>query len=210
MAITGTFNGAQIVALPIKPSIKQIELAMNDTVSASRSPFSGATQLQVWPGADWWEANITLPQMVESDAMVWTAFLSELRGMMNSFYLGDPLRVQPSGSALGSPVVNGVNAAMATTLNTRGWTANSTGLLLPGDMLQIGVRLHRVLDAVNADANGDASISIWPSIREATTDGQAIILNNPQGLFRLAENRRSSLTTETRLSGISFKAVEAR
>lgn len=210
MAVIGTFNGASIVAFPSKPGIQQLQLDMNDTVAMSRSPFTGQTQVQSWPGADWWEASITLPQMNESDAAIWTAFLAELRGMTNMFYLSDPLHKQPQGSPQGTPVIRGVNPAMATTLNTRGWKANTFRLLLPGDQIQIGQRLHRVLDVVNSDTAGYGTINIWPSIREATTDGQALILNNPQGLFRLADNKRSVLTTETRLSGISFRAIEAR
>ena len=134
--------------------------------------------------------------------------------MLNQFYLTDPNHAQPAGTPLGTsagaPCVAGVNLAMATVLNTKGWLPSTMGHLLPGDQLQIGQRLHRVLEQVNSDANGDASISIWPSIREVTTDGDPLTLNNPQGLFRLAENRRSVLTTETLLSGISLKCLEAR
>jgi hypothetical protein len=206
----GTYNGASILALPTTPAPKSIELGMNDTNAMSRSPFSGATQVQAWPGADWWDASIALPQMVAADAAVWSAFLAECRGILNVFYLSDPTYTGPKGTVKGAPVVNGVNNAMSTQLNTRGWTPSSFRLLLPGDYFQLGDRLHRVLDALNSDANGDATISIWPSIREATTDGQAINLNKPQGLFRLVDNRRSVLTDETRLSGVSLKAVEAR
>src|SRR4051812_1947323 len=117
MAIIGTFNGARIVALPDKPGIKQIELVMNDTVAMSRSSFTGTTQVQSWPGADWWEASITLPQMTQEDASVWSAFLAELRGMTNVFCLCDPLHRHPLGTPQGAPVISGVNTAMATTLN---------------------------------------------------------------------------------------------
>jgi hypothetical protein len=212
--IIGSFNGASILAFPARPGLRQLELVMNDTVSVTRSPFTGQTQLQAWPGADWWEANLTLPQMPQCDAQIWTAFLAQCRGMSNLFALGDPLHAQPSGTprgtTAGAPTVAGVNSAMATSLNTKGWLPSAMGLLLPGDQLQIGQRLHRVLDQVNSDSSGNAAISIWPSIREATADGDPLTLNNPRGLFRLAENRRSVLTTETLLSGISLKCVEAR
>lgn len=210
MAVTGNYLGASIIALPSTPAFKEVELIMNDTVAMSRSPFTGTTQVQAWPGADWWEASLTLPQLTQADAVVWSAFLGELRGMANVFYLRDPSYRGPFGVPQGAPVVNGVNVAMSQTLNTRGWKPSTFRLLLPGDLLQIGYRLHRVLDVVNSDATGAAAISIWPSIREATTDGEAIVLKQPQGLFRLADNRRSVLSTESRLSGISFKALEAR
>ena len=206
----GTYNGAAILAFPSHPAPKSIELVMNDTVAMSRSPFTGSTQVQSWPGSDWWEANIALPKLQAADAAVWSAFLAECRGMLNVFYLSDPTYKGPQGTVLGVPVVSGANNAMATQLATKGWTPNSFRLLLPGDYLQLGNRLHKILDVVNSDASGNATITVWPSLREATTDGQAINLNNPRGLFRLAENRRSVLTDETRLSGVSVKAIEAR
>ena len=94
-------------------------------------------------------------------------------------------------------------------------------MLLPGDYIQIGAtpnaagvagvcRLHRVVTRVDADANGNATIQVWPSLREATTDGETLILKNPVGLFRLAVNTGEILTDETRLSGITLKLVEAR
>lgn len=210
MAVIGSFNGASILAFPTSPGLKQLQIEMNDTVSVSRSPFTGATQLQAWPGADFWTGELTLPQLTATDAATWTAFLGECRGMTNTFYLGHPLYRAPRGSASGAPLVSGVNQPMATTLNTKGWTASATALLLPGDRIQVGYRLHVVLDQVNSDASGNAAVNIWPSIREATTDGEAITLNDPKGLFRLAENKRSILSTETRLSGVSFKLLEAR
>lgn len=115
MAVIGSYNGASIIAFPERPGIKQIEFVMNDTVAMSRSPFTGSTQVQAWPGSDWLEANITLPQMVAADAQVWTAFLAELRGITNVFYLSDPLHRRPAGNPQGSPVISGVNAPMAHT-----------------------------------------------------------------------------------------------
>lgn len=213
----GTYNNAAIIAFPTTPAPKSIELGMNDTVAMSRSPFSGSTQHFAWPGADWWDANIALPQMVGANAATWSAFLAELRGLLNVFLLSDPSYTGAKGTVSGAPVVSGVNNAMSSTLNTRGWTASSSGVLLAGDYFQLGsiasgvpCRLFRVLDTVNSDANGNATINIWPSLREATTDGQAINFNQPAGLFRLAQNRRSVLTDETRLTGVSLKAIEAR
>lgn len=210
MAIIGSYNGASIIGVPPTPGIRELQLDMNDTAAASRSPFTGTEQIQAWPGADWWEATITLPPLTEDDAAAWTAFLGELRGIVNVFYLSDPLRRHPKGTPRGAPVIRGVNAAMATTLNLKGFTPNTYRHLLPGDQMQIGKRLHRVLNVVNSDADGDATAVLWPSLREATADGDPIVLNNPRGLFRLAENKRSVLSTETKLSNVTIRAIEAR
>ena len=159
---------------------------------------------------------------MDADAAAeWTAFLAECRGMTNVFLLGHPLYRTARGRVQGAPSVAGVNAAMATTLNTKGWKPNAKRVLLPGDRLQVGAtpanpaaaglcRLHLVVNPVNADANGNAAIDVWPSLRESTTDGEVLVLNNPQGLFRLFSNKRSVLTTETRLSGLQLQIIEAR
>jgi hypothetical protein len=210
MSVIGTYNGASILAFPSNPAPRQIELGMNDTNAISRSPFTGSMQVQAWPGADMWDANIALPKLSAADAAVWSAFLAECRGILNVFPLSDPTYKGPRGTVKGKPLANGVNNAMATQLLTKGWTANCFRLLDPGDYLQVGYRLHKVVEPVNSDSSGHATIQVWPSLREATTDGQVINLNNPTGLFRLADNRRSVLTDETRLTGISIKAIEAR
>lgn len=210
MSVIGAYNGASIIAFPQYPGIKQLNLTMNDTTPVSTSPFTGVQQVQAWPGADWWTADLTLPQMTSQTVAIWEGFLGECRGMTNVFYLGHPFHISPQGTAGGTPVCNGVSSAMSYTLTTRGWTPNTYRLLLPGDHLQIGYRLHRVLTQVNSDSSGDATISVWPSIREATTDGEPIILNHPQGLFRLASNKRSILSAETRLSAVTLSVIEAR
>ncbi len=210
MPVIGSFNGASILAFPAKPCVRQINLVKNDTVAVTRSPFTGATQQQAWPGADWWSAELTLPQLQRADARTWSAFLGECRGSLNSFYISDPLRLSPAGLGKGIPVVSGTNAPMATTLLTRNWKPDVHRQLLPGDLVQIGVRLHEVVEQVDSDAGGNAAITIWPSLREAATDGEAITLNKPAGLFRLAGNQRNVMTDVTRLSTVSLKVIEAR
>jgi len=77
-------------------------------------------------------------------------------------------------------------------LNTKGWQPSIQAQLKVGDYLQIGKRLHMVIaQDVDSDDHGDATINIWPSIREAPNDGDPIILTNPTGLFRLKSNKRS-------------------
>jgi hypothetical protein len=102
------------------------------------------------------------------------------------------------------------NTSMAQSFYTRGWKPNSFGLLVAGDYLQHGQRLHRVLDRVNSDSSGNAVISVSPSIREAPLDGDPIILRNPKGLFRLATNKRQWSVDYTFLTRMSFMIQEYR
>ena len=214
MAIIGTFNGASIIALPTSPGLASVQFDFSDAVSIVSSPYTGQTQAQSWPGADAWSGTMELPPLTQNQADNWISFLMELRGMQNCFQIGDPMKPTSRGSAHGLPVVDmttaNTNYAMAQTLYTRGWKANTFGLLLPGDYLQVGYRLHRVLDRVNSDANGMAQISIWPSLREVPTDGEAIVLNKPTGLFRLATNKRTWSADATLLTHLSFQILEFR
>lgn len=207
-----TYN---LVPLPSSPGISQVQIIMSDTVGSVVNPFTGETQTQTWGGGDNFHATITLPPMSGSDVPAWRAFLGSLRGITNVIQLGDPDYTGPQGSVSGTPQVNmataGTNAPMSTTLYTKGWTVSTNNLLLPGDYIQIGYRLHMVVDsAVNSDSGGDATISIWPSIRDTLTDGEAIITANPQGLFRLAQNIRGWHASPQSLTNITLQLTEAR
>jgi hypothetical protein len=212
--ITIGANAYNLCAMPSTPGPTDIEIAMNDTVAVNTSPYTRWEQTQPWPGGDYWDATITLPPMTRATAWPWEGFLAELRGRLNVFQAGDPRAATPLGSGAGVPVVDSSNSAtnlpMTWVLVTRGWKPNSYRLLLPGDHFQIGYRLHRVCEVANSDANGNATLTIWPSIRETPADGTALNLKAPVGLFRLTANRRSVQASKTRLTTMSLKFVEAR
>lgn len=128
----------------------------------------------------------------------------------NAFMVGDPLKSTPRETPTGVPTVDNSVTMKAgdSKLYTYGWTANSTNNLLAGDYIQVGVRLLRVLENVNADANGKAAISIWPTLRE--TPSGLVITSNPKGLFRLAQNANKWSADYSLLSSISFPILEYR
>jgi hypothetical protein len=209
--IIGTFNGWNIISTPSIPAWKQLDFSAFDSVGVTQSPFTLQSQTQYWVGGDHWTVNASLPPMSYANARTWVAFLLECRGRLNAFQIGDPLGKKPSGSPAGTPVVNGTNSATSTVLVTRGWRANTNRLLLPGDYFQIGYRLYVVVSsAVNSDSGGNATINIWPSLREQVTDGTAIITTNCSGLFRLASNQRDYTFRETKTVGLSLKIEECR
>jgi hypothetical protein len=211
--ITVAGSPVALVALPTCPAPRAIDLTFNDAVGMTTSVFTGQQQTQSWPGADWLGATVTLPPITLLQRAPWFAFLMAMRGMQNAVQLGDPLYVSPSGQAAGAPVADCItnpNNAMSQQLYTRGWVANVARQLLAGDMLQIGYRLHYVLDTVNSDASGNAVIPVWPSLREQPADGEAIVLRNPQGLFRFAKNDRAISTDVGQLTQLSLQLREYR
>ncbi len=203
-----TFNGWNIISMPTTPSAPQtIDFTATDIVALSISPFTGQQQVQDWQQG-WLEASVSLPPLTHAQAQAWIAFLMALRGQANVFQLGDPLAVAPQGSGAGAPTVN-VGAQAGFSLNTKGWTAGASGVLLPGDWLQIGYRLYRNLGTATADGSGHATLSIWPSLRESPADNDAITLTHTKGLWRLKSNARKWSETQARMYGIQFDIREA-
>ena len=216
--LTVAGNAVSAVVMPPKPGFRMVEFTQEDTVGMNQNPYTRQVQAQEWVGGDMWGGTMTLPQLTQAQADEWLAFLSQCRGIRNPFRLGNPLKIAPGGNgSLGIPLVDnsvaGNNLANAQILYTRGWTPGHAGVLLPGDHIQIGYRLHKVLDRVMVDANGKAAIAIWPALREAPVDStlgvvQPVKLNHPQGLFRRADNKIKSSTDYTRMTSLSFAVME--
>lgn len=211
MSILFTFNGLTVISTPVSPVPSSLDFTLADYVSASSNPFSGSQQI-----FDWQNSLISLsvqlpPMTANSGGDDWAAFLMQARGMANAFLLGDPSRKTPKGSVAttgASPLVNGANQ-FGYSLNTKGWVPSSEGVLKRGDWIQIGYRLHKVLDDVTADASGNATLLIYPPIRETPIDGETIITSNTQGLFRLAGNSNKFSINEASIYGFNFSIREA-
>jgi hypothetical protein len=208
--ITVAGNPVTLVAMPAYPGARSVEFNVQDATATVVSPFTGQTQAQRWPGADMLSGTFTLPPMARADAANWIAFLMQLRGMAFAFQIGDPLNPTPLGAPSGSPVVAAGNLAMSDTLATSGWTPSTVGLLLPGDWIQFGYRMHRVLDIVTSDSGGLATFQVWPALREIPATSAPVITTNPKGLFRLSTNARKFSFDITRLTHMSFPFQEYR
>lgn len=205
-------NVYTLIPLPAYPGLSQFSLTMIDAVAVVPSPYvPGQAQTQTWPGADGWAFNFTLPKMSRRTSAPWKGFMAELRGMQNVFQAPvDPACATPLGAALGTPTTSGTNLTSATSLVTTGWTPSVTGQLLAGDYLQIGYHLHEVCETVNSDDSGNATISIYPSLRDAPANLTAITLVNCVGLFRLKANSRAWHADYTGLTQLSFDVTEVR
>ncbi len=196
---------------------RSVSMAVEDSIASVGSPYTGEiANVFEWPGAESWTGTIELPSMTAADEAPWRAFLLQCRGMSNAILIGDDRHRKPAGIVDGKsqPVCDTSlatnNLAMSKYLITRGWQADMHRLVKAGDYLQIGYRLYTVLDDVASDANGAATLELWPSLREQPPDGTKIILNNPRGLFRLGQNKTTFSYDYTRLSHMSFPIREYR
>ena len=211
MSILGAFNGFNLVSLPCdtapgSPYPCSIEWDMQEVVAVNRSAFTGQTQTYDWQNS-WWEGQVSFRPMARYGFDMWTAFLAQCRGQSNAFAIGDPKARLPKGRALGAPVVNGA-AQTGYSLLTRGWVASITSILLPGDFIQIGYRLYKVLSPVNSDASGNAALAVWPNLRDQPADGTAIQTRNCKGLFTLKNNSGNKFSTNAGNYGLSGFAIK--
>lgn len=175
---------------PAEPPYTMASFNPTAAVAAGESPFTREQQLQVHPG-ELWIFTLGLPPMSRAEAQPWEATLLALNGQEGSILLGYPTRETPLGSVDGTPLVDGAGQS-GRTVQTKGWTADASGVLLRGDMIGFGsdltARMHMVVQDVNADPAGDAAIEIWPRLRYAPTDGAAVHTANVLGLFKLVNN----------------------
>jgi len=198
------------LSFPAGIAPKRVTFFGVNAVSISRSPFTFDTQTQSFSGQSW-GAEVTLPAMIRETAEEWISFLMALQGPKGTFYLRDPLAAEPRGVATGTPLVNGANQT-GNSLVTDGWTNSTTGILKRGDKIQIGSRLYAVMGTsdVDSDGSGNATIDIWPRLRESPADNENIITVEAAGVFRLANNLNNFWSAdETKTYDISFDCVEA-
>jgi hypothetical protein len=131
-------------------------------------------------------------------------------GRKGTFYLEAPLGQEPRGNAGGAPRVNG-GSQRGNTVVTDGWITSTTGVLLKGDYIQISTGLHKVLNDVDSDSGGNATIDIWPKLAKGVADDEVIVTERCRGIFRLSSNILPLADMdEQRLFTIGFSCEEAK
>ena len=202
------------LAFPTQTGVARVEITATDVVSINQSPFTLSQQVVRHAGARW-SAMIAIPPVKREDSEYWNAFLLRLRGQFGTFLLGDPNAATPRGSAAstaGTPVVNGASQT-GNNLNIDGLPASATGYLKAGDYIQLGsastARLYKVLEDVNSNASGEATLNLWPDLRSSPADGATVVVSNAKGLFRLESNDATWSINNAGFYSISFSAVEA-
>lgn len=195
------------LAFPTATGIREIEWVGENSVASTESPWS--KKLKVYDNSGKrWLVNIELPAMEVENARIWRAWLLSLNGMEGTFWLSPTLDATARGVATGTPLVNGASQT-GQSLITDGWTAGQTGILKAGDWFQLGNYLYQVLQDANSDGSGNATFDIWPNLRAAPGDNDALTVTSAKGLFRLVKIPPVRLTVNHICEGLHFQAVEA-
>lgn len=192
---------------------QDFSMEMVNVVGETESPFTLSQQEQQWPGQRF-ELEMNLPPLTTSQAEQWISFLGALFGKLGTFLMGDYNRPTPQGLMNGAPVTNGTQLNGLNVLNIRGATAGVTNWAIAGDYVQITSpgnpqRLYKILQNASTDGSGDATLQIFPNIRETLVDGITIVTRNCAGTFRLQANSAKWKTDKNQIYAVSFKAKEA-
>ena len=202
------------LTFPTQTGVASVEFSATDVVSISESPFTLSQQTVRHAGARW-ATMIRIPPVKRSDSEYWNSFLLRLRGQFGTFLVGDPNGATPRGSAssaAGTPVVNGASQT-GNELAIDGLPTSATGYLKAGDYIQLGgaasARLYKVLEDVNSNGGGEATLNLWPDLRSSPADGATVVVSNAKGVFRLTSNEAVWTINNAGFYSISFAAVEA-
>lgn len=203
---------------PASRGPRRITFSADSVVAIQASPFTREQTVYAWPG-DEWGAQVEIPPIQYlPDAAAWIAgFLLALNGQEGTFLMG-PVDAHNYAGARGTwngtaPKVYGAVAAGARTIPVKNLEAGVTWKLM--DWLQVGsgssARLHQVIkDGSASGSPADGLVEVWPAVRGALADGDAITLASPQGVWRLAQNQRSWSIDLAQTYGIGFNCMEAR
>lgn len=199
------------LTLPTAPAPKNVEWLPRSVVAATLSPFTMQQQVQAHQG-QMWEVKFALPSMTDASARAWIATILALNGRQGTFLFGDSVLKAPRGSAGGTPLVNGASQT-GQALITDGWPTSINGVLLKGDWIQLGTgatqRVYSVLNDVNSNGSGQATIDIWPRLRESPADNAALTLTATKMTMRLKDNKMDWSVNTAKHYGFEIEAVEA-
>ena len=171
------------------------------------SPFSYGQHTYDFMGRAW-QLVATLPPMSNELGRKWQATLLLLNGPAGAFYWG-PSKADTNqfGIAKGFPRVNGADQTGASVV-TDGWRANTIGILLAGDYIEIEGILMQVTADVDTDSSGGATVPVWPYLRVSPTDDAEIVLDKPKGKFRLQSGVAGKITSGAFQESFTIQAIE--
>ncbi len=200
------------LSLPTSVKPNRTTWGLDSVVGNLESIYTKQQHVQEQDG-ERWAIELDFPVMEIAEAGAFRSFMAKLRGVYGTFLYGDVTRASAQGNPAGTGRVNGASQT-GNNLVTDGWTASVTDLFKEGDWIQLGSgsssKLHMVVEDVDSDGSGNATLKIVPELRDSPADDAVITYSDCKGVFRLQSNSVAVFSTSgpdhTR---IRIKAVEA-
>ena len=227
------------IDFPTDVGLTDAVLRIRTSNARSQSPFSFSEQIYSWAGQRWEiEAQLPRMKREQAEIYhcfltklkgrmgtftMYVPSAREPRGVYQQTAehhllteLGDMLKTESNDHILvefGSSIVVKGASQTGSTLIVDGFGANQNNVLRCGDFFQLGTgsntRLYKILNDVNSDDSGSATLDIFPNLRRSPDDNQELILDNPKGLFRLAANEIDMPSDFVNTFTVGFTAIEA-
>jgi hypothetical protein len=164
---------------------KNIEFTTRTLTTQFQSPFTGKTQIYRY-GGQWWELNVTLAPLFQSDAEEMTGFLNALAGSTGTFTFKLPTKFMISSSV--------------------GVTTTSTGNDFTVDSGTVQVGKYGYDSTSNRLVQFTTATSLFPKLMPST----AYTINTTSGVkMRLANNDVQYSVDEMMLTGVVIPMIEA-
>lgn len=170
-----------------------------------RSAFDGSVQSTTL-GPPRWFFTIDTGPLRRVELPQWEALIDLLHDGNQRLRVWDWRREAPLGVATGTPLVR--VAATGTTLQTKGWTANVTGILLAGTYFSVNGELKRLVADASSNASGHATLFFRPPLRAQAAVDLPLTLVKPTAVFMLTDDRVSFAQQGARFPGRSLSFME--
>jgi len=198
------------IEFPSDKYVTEFTYYLIQAVGISESPYTFQQQTFEQQGSVW-QIEITIETYSREEAEAYNTFLLKLNGLKGSFTIPILGAEEPRGSAGGTPLVNGASQT-GYDLNIDGCSVSTTNWLREGDWIQLGSgadsRLHKVMNDVDTNASGEATLTLMPKISEAPADNDPVIVTSAKGVFKLVKKENPISTTPDGRHRIGFTARE--
>lgn len=168
------------------------------------STFNNSARTAGFPG-DQWMGTLTFSRLNREKARQMEVFIRSLGGANGRFLLRD--MKHKGRPAKGAPVVN-LAGQTGGYLQTNGWLPNQL-VLRAGDYFSVGQELKQSKIDVVASATGFAILEFYPWLRHSPAVGEAIVTDQPVGIFRLKDDSQGKLSNRQLFSDTTIEVVEA-
>lgn len=196
------------LAFPSGISPNQDKMELISTSAGYRSVYTGQAYFHAFPG-QWWKRELGFPPLPREKAEVLVSFLCRLQGQVGPFTCGMFLNKTPRGSVSGPlPTVSSFSPD-GTSLSITGGPANRSNYFLAGDFFGVNGYIFKALQNVSLNGSGAATFDVAAKANNSKVAiNQSLVVNDPQGRWRLTTNNVSWSINDARLYGITIEMVE--